>query len=534
VYIAREGEVAEKCFEGPECIQSTERCPELSADKPVIRILLYTDSPDVITPGQDVTNLGTMIRHLYSHGPTFGKLCVNWLSRNSHETDNKLHPEMLQQYDQIWFFGVNQISGENFLHPSLRGGRESELDKNEIRALRNWMRIKPQNGFRGGGVLITGDHAARLLHHVAGDRDKSARDNSTEEKFFGLGRALGRFVPRAGLLRKWEGKPTNCKRDSFNTQTLVPGVDPDGPQLQVDELPMQLFLLKFDARGNPSSTGVPHPLFLYKPGKWIRVFPDHTHEGAVIIPDKLPQRVWPKGIYLQPRPRVIAHGVDHRNCRILNILAAYNGDCAGAGRIVSDSTWHHYLNENLEQFKPSAPEGSVADQIGQFYGNLAVWLSPRSKRREMAVLMFCWLANHLFVFEESRLEPNDCDDPESEQLLAIGRVAYSVLNHVASLCEIHELIHAIVPDQLCDQFETLYFPEQGFPLSIMPSKEIILGCIVDSFQQEMIRVEAGCESNGLDSLALITSGFEKAFKVHVNKLDQTTLEAKEFWSFPPA
>lgn len=518
-YVEEEAEVTETLLAGAERVNETEKRPQLFDDRPIIKVLLYTDHPQVITPGQDLTGLATMIRHLHAHSPTFGKFCIEWLSRNSPDADNKLNPEMLQRYDQIWFFGIHQTSGENFLPESLRGGRESELDENEIRALRNWMRIKPEKRLRGGGVLITGDHAER-----------PAPDSITQE-FLGLGRALGRRVPRAGLLRKWEGKPTNCRRDSFNTHTLVPGIDPEAPTLQGDENPMQLLLVKFDERGNPTPGGVPHPLFLYKPGKWIRVFPDHMHEGAVVIPEKLERRVWPKGEYVQPKPRVIAHGIDQRNCRLLNILAAYNGDCAGVGRIVSDSTWHHYLNENLASFPSSTPEGSVADQIGQFYANLAIWLSPRSKRQEMALLMFCWLANHLFTFEELRLEPEDCGESVSDQLLNIGRAAYSLLNRVASPCEIHELIQAVVPEKYCHQFETLYFPEHGFPLGVLPSKEIILGCIVDSYQQEMLKVETGGQTKGSDQFALIHAGFEKAFEVHVNRINQAALEANELWSF---
>jgi hypothetical protein len=512
--------------------QAAEVSENFSVDaKPIIRILLYTDHPRVITPGQDVTDLGTMIEHLHAHGPTFARLCVNWLSRNSPDADNKLNPEMLQQYDQIWFFGIHQMSGENFLPDSLRGGSESELDENEVKALRNWMRIKLEKGFRGGGVLMTGDHGEMRPQGVTPGQNRLCPDNSANERFLGLGRALGRCVPRAGLLRKWEGKPTKAKRDSFNTQTQVPGIDPDGPQLQVDENPMQLLLPKFDERGNPSSAGVPHPLFLYITEKWIRVFPDHTHEGAVVIPAKLDTRIWPKGTYVQPKPRVIAHGIDHRNCRVLNILAAYNGDCAGVGRIVSDSTWHHYLNENLTAFGPPAPEGSVGDQIGQFYGNLAVWLSPRSTRREMASLMFFWLANHLFTLEELRLEPQDCDEQESDQLLDIGRAAYSLLNQIASPCEIHELIQAVLPDEYCDQFEALNFPERGFSLSLLPSKEIIVGCIVDSHQQELIRIEAANrEITTLDPFALISSGFKKAFKVHVNRINHVALDVKKLWN----
>lgn len=496
-------------------------------EKPIIRILLYTDHPRVITPGQDLTNLGTMIDHLHAHAPTFGRLCIKWLSRNSSDADNKLNREMLKQYDQIWFFGIHQLSGENFISESLRGGPESELNANEVHALQDWMKVEEHGGLKGGGVLMTGDHAENRPTHLKLTQNNLCPDGSDKEMFLGLGRALGRCVPRAGLLRKWEGKPTKCKADSFNTQSLVPGIDPDGAQLQVDDIPMQLILSTFGEKGSETPGGVPHPLFWYKAGGWIQVFPDHMHEGAVIIPRQLDQKVWPKSKSIQPKPRVIARGVDHRNCRLLNILAAYNGDSAGVGRIVADSTWHHYLNENLTEFAPPASEGSVADQIGQFYGNLAVWLSPRSKRREMAYSMFYWLANHLFMLEESRLPKDDCDQTEFDQILDIGRAANSLLSQVAAPCEVNELLQAVVPDQYCEQFESLYFPERGFSLSLFPSKEVILGCIVDSHQQEILRIESSENLNQqLDMAGLTTAGFESAFDQHVRRITQAAHDAQ--------
>jgi hypothetical protein len=506
--------------------QEKDRAHRLFAPKPEIKILLYTDDPRVITPGLDTSNLGTMIDHLHAHSPTFARLCVTWLSRNSSDANNKLNPEMLKDYDQIWFFGVHPTNGKN---PTLGvlGGPESELDANEVKALEDWMKINEKKELKGGGVLITGDHAISLPDNAKASRTKLSLNKSHEKKFFGLGRALGRCVPRAGLLRKWDGKPTNCKKDSFNTQTPVPGIDPDGPQLQVDENPLQLLLETFDEKGNAHPRGLPHPLFLYKIGKWIQVFPDHMHEGALVIPKKFDLKVWPKGKFVHPKPQVVARGVDHRNWNLLDILAAYNGECAGVGRIVSDSTWHHYLNENLDLFGSPAPPGSVADQIGQFYGNLAVWLSPRSKRREMAYAMFSSLSTHLFTIEELRLEKDDCPESEVDQVLSIGRAAYSILSRLVSPCEIHELLQAVVPDEYCGKYETLYFPDRGFSLSPFPSKELILGCVADLYQQEVISMEFGGRQGAqLAPLNVINSGFRKAVDIHIKQIGQAALSAK--------
>lgn len=504
--------------------------PRLVGDIPTIKILLYTDHPHFIRPGMDGTDLGTMIDHLHAHPPTFGRLCIEWLSRNSNDADNKLSPEKLKEYDQIWFFGVHQLSGENVTAIPFLCGPESELDEAEVRALGDWMKIDPRKKLRGGGVLVTGDHATQRPAGGQPGQNKLCPDKSQHEAVLGLGRALGRCVPRAGSLRKWEGKPTKSKKDSYNTQTPVEGSDPDDSRLEDDAHPLQLLLKRFDSLGNPAVGGFSHPLFFYKKGKLIQVFPDHNHEGAVIIPDHLDMKVWPKGKFLRPKPRVVAQTLDHRNGRLLNILAAYNGDCARVGRIVADSTWHHYLNINLTRFRPPAQEGSDADQIGQFYGNLAIWLSPRSKRREMAHVMLTWLVSHLFILEELRLERHDCEESDLDQMLDIGRAAYSILSRVASPCEIHELLQAIVPDEYSEKFETLNFPERGCSLSCLPSKELILGSIIDSYQQELIRINAEGQSSQLDFVATTNSGFKQGFQEHVNRLREVASHAHNVYN----
>lgn len=485
-------------------LNDNERLALLHDAKPIIKILLYTDDPNGIRDGRELTDLGTMIDHLHAHAPTFARLDIKWLSRNSSSqkhADNKLDAKMLKEYDQLWFFGVHQLSRENFALSILKGGPHSELDEDEVTALDNWMKVDGTSESRGGGVLMTGDHANPRLEGGLPSHNKLCPDNSEKEEFLGLGRALGHCVPRAGLLRKWEGTPTACKKDSFNTQVLVPGIDIDDQQLQVDPSPQELILQRFDAKGNSVPNGYPHPLFFYKGGSYIEVFPDHAHEGAVIIPDTFDEKVWPKGKVVQPKPQVVAYGTDKRKLQLLNIIAAYNGDCAGVGRIVADSTWHHYLNINLLEFGTPAQAGTPADKIGQFYGNLALWLSPRSVRRKMAYLMFLWLVNNLLIWEEL-----GCG------LLDIGRTAYSLLLRIASPCEIHELLLAVIPDDYCEQSETLYFPERGFSQSPVPSKDLILGSIIDSYQQEIIKIEAaGGQFTQLDVVKATKLGVEKAF-----------------------
>ena len=445
---------------------------QLSAGRPKIKILLYTDDPQVSTTNKfgEFLGLGSMIERLNEHAPAFADLEIKWESRssdNSHHADNKINDVLKreaentgQPFDEIWFFGLHQANTEKFSLGAFRGGPNSELDLEEVKELEKWMGTK--DGAPGGGVLITGDHANASPPKLIATPGSPCGDTSASASYLGLGRAIGRCVPRAGLLRRWEGPPTHRAQDSYNTIGIS--------GFQMDRTPQKLHLRNVNLDGDPDNNGQPHPLFFFAPGQFIDSFPDHAHEGAVVIPPL--GEAWPTGPKGQTKPHVVALGIDPRNDQTLNIIATYNGDLAGVGRIVADSTWHHYMNLNLSGFPHPAPKGSVSDQIGQFYANLAIWLAPRNKRIQMARAM-CWqLAQYTLLLEEQ-------GDPES-----IGNIANFVLHKAASPCEINELLQVLPP-----------LESGGLPAateaddSDQPSRELFLGVVLDAYHQTMIQSE---------------------------------------------
>lgn len=499
--------------------------PESSEKPPQIKILLYTDDPNGITNGEELFGLGPMRRHLLAHKPAFTDVIVEWVSRYSGKSgnaENKLDAllkDPKKDYDEVWIFGTFQATRKKFVSGVVRGGPESELTQPEVEVLREWMSIGSEPHMKGGGVLITGDHNQTLIKGtLPADPNPLCPETSTSEKFFGLGRALGRCVPRAGRLRRWEGKPTNNPQDSFNTQVPRSGFDIESQILQIDTIPQQLLLPNFDARGNPAVIGLPHPMFLYRGVSRIQYFPDHVHEGAIVLPkeEELAKiEDWPTGVDVQPQPRVVARGIDKRNSTLLDLVAAYNGDCARVGRIVADSTWHHYLRINLLGFPQPSPPGTPADQIGQFYANLAIWLAPRRKRFEMALAMFKWLANHPVMIEEIDGDP-----------LNIGKAAYAALTEVAAPCEISELLDATIPNRIREKYETIYFPESELVLSPFPPKVLLLGCIVNSFHQDQIKAaNSTIEIQQLSDEELVAAGFDDALTLHAKRISLIASES---------
>jgi hypothetical protein len=407
---------------------------QTTAEKPTIKILLYTDDPNAISESDNLLGLSSMKERLEAHAPAFAKLSIKWVSRSSdrnHHADNKLDVVMSREevetgapFDEIWFFGLHQTNTEKFSLGVFRGGPASELDANEVDALRKWMNAEKGLGL---GVLMTGDHNNPVPPNRILNTNGGCADTVEAPELLGLGRALGRCVPRAGALRKWDGPPSSRANDNLNTISST--------GFQTDRVPQNLIHERFNPAGELDRNGGPHPLFFYQQGSFIDVFPDHRHEGELVIPDVLDHDVWPFGPNGQPRPTIVAFGTDRRTDKQIGLVSAYDGDLAGVGRIVADSSWHHYVNINLKGFPHPAPPDSNSDKIGQFYGNLAVWLAPVSKRRQMAQAMYWELADYTLLLEQ-------VDDP-----LRTGITAYSLLERAASPCEIHELLHVFDKEQ---------------------------------------------------------------------------------------
>ena len=472
-----------------------------SIDKPTIRVLIYTDDPKKI---QEPGNFGIaeFRKQLAAHPPAFANIDLTpVVSRNSgpnisQHADRTIDTELNQNlYHEVWFFGLHQINKDKyrFQFPG-GGGPRSELTKLEVTALEQWMRVDPADGSKGIGVLMSGDHANPPPDQqpISG-ATKFCPPNLDHKTFLSLGRALGINVPRAKFLRVWEGPPTHCEEDSFNT--LFP------PPNEIDASPQQLTLPRFDQYGNPNPAGEPHNVFRGKNGEWIQVLPDHEHEGAVVVPKDFPEDVWPSTGKIQPAPKYIAFGTDHRSGRRLNLLAAYDGDAVGLGRIISDSSWHHYLNFNLESLGVDNLDVPAADQIGQYYSNLVVWLAPQQVRTRMANAMFTWLATHPRMIEEI-----------SAGALNIGNAALRLLRQVASDCEINELLVAACPEDLRRTSETFIFPHEPV-MSELPTVEVLIGSIIGKYFEHVASQDEGTKVNEGQLASIVHEGFAHAFLV---------------------
>ncbi|MEZ5966281.1 MAG: hypothetical protein R3F56_20765 [Planctomycetota bacterium] len=461
--------------------------------RPKVRILLYTDSTSVQMNKSAQFGLQLMRDWIVDGNPFYASFEFDLVNRHTGgHAAKKLTATLLANYDQVWFFGVLQCN--------LPTAQQNELTTSEVSALRAWMDA-------GGGVLITGDHANPKPIGAAAGLDP----------LLNLGRAIGRAVPRAGQLRKWEGLPDSSTTDNHNTMvpTLAfPDLNLGGQPQQQDNVPQRLILTRHTI---PSWIPYfvrrrrPHPLFCGKDGL-IDVFPDHMHEGLPVLPTTYGSE-WPStaGGY-QPIPTIEAKGTDKRNGKIYPVTIAYDGDDVSVGRIVADATWHHYFNINLWGWTSGSPaysaDGSAAQKaIANYYQNLAVWLSPRAKRQVMRCRTYWWLLNHPEVAELT-LGP----------LHVLGGTALDVLGRSASQCLIYELVFIDL-----DRFRVYErFPK--VPPIPWPPIELVLGGTMLEYQEAAQRALAKKTIPAREDLQ--QAGFRRAFAFHTSALAADLKEAK--------
>jgi hypothetical protein len=124
----------------------------------------------------------------------------------------------------------------------------------------------------------------------------------------------------------------------------------------------------------------------------IDVLPDHEHEGEALAPTPAAgDPSWPTKAGHQEAPDVIAWGrikdpTATKYGQEIGVISAYDGHNVDVGRIVADSTWHHWFDINLMGLQGSGapytgfiatPAGNAAlKKIDAYYLNVGVWLSP--------------------------------------------------------------------------------------------------------------------------------------------------------------
>ncbi|NEQ31548.1 MAG: hypothetical protein F6K04_11160 [Leptolyngbya sp. SIO4C5] len=252
-----------------------------------------------------------------------------------------------------------------------------------------------------------------------------------------LGQGIAGAIKRAGEMRQYPAPPASAP--TWNS-TLRPGVDgvytfPD----QSDDFPQAIRLKYFYQWSYQPSLVLkkyPHPVLCGADGP-IRIFPDHQHEGEAIAPTSYPSSIWPSKNGFQPQVEVVAWGrIQDPSAdvgREVGLVSAYDGHRADVGRIIADSTWHHWFDINLNGFSAAR-----LDPIERYFLNVAAWLAPKAKQSQMrnGVVIFASWRAPLVELDFTLLTP-----------WVLGGIARDALGQYAPQCIVNQwLIDLIVPE----------------------------------------------------------------------------------------
>lgn len=399
----------------------------------------------------------------------------------------------LNDYHQVWFYGFNS----NTTFPTA-------LAPGELEILFRWMDEKQ------GGVFATGDHAT-------------------------LGQSLCSQIPRVRGMRKWtlaSGVPPFSGPTRHDTLIKghdfadTAGVDESTRYTfddESDDIPMRIRLRWYwhhhcsHHHLHPAHlhrpyivTRSPHPVLCGTHGP-INILPDHPHEGEVVVPSVLTDspthgaysaREYPDLDGSPLSPQIIAwarvqdditdtnsfkHAADSGE---FGAIGAYNGHCVNVGRVVTDSTWHHWFDVNLtgrmffgsdvsggnetgdprklNGFNDTLAGEAALARIKNYYRNVAIWLAPPGSQKCMA-RRGLWGS----IFRYPLIEELQAHLP----IQVIGHYAIDALGRFAGQCNVKRwwpLFIEEFPFKLFFDPERIKVPVQGLTLL----DEFMIGGIV--------------------------------------------------------
>lgn len=283
----------------------------------------------------------------------------------------------LAGFDEVWLFGDNPTDDHQDDDSLVDDAMFSPLSIAESQVLHRWMNA-------GGGVLAMGDHST-------------------------LGASLCSKVPRVRQMRAWlvaqgappsggGGSPAVDRLDTRNPATFE----------EDDAVPQVISARNFSTGGCLS---LPHPVMRFGL-LGIQYMPDHMHEGRVIddADVDVSQKVGLNGTMVyefplavpmnkgklpaigglgttialpRPRPRIVADATAQNLGTTFGIVGVYDGGDAGVGRIVVDSTWHHWLSYNTAVIADTMPP--VWLMVLVYYQNCLLWLLPGHRRAALGL-----------------------------------------------------------------------------------------------------------------------------------------------------
>lgn len=305
--------------------------------------------------------------------------------------------DFLECADLVWLFGFGQGA------PS--------LSKAVVTRLTDFMN-------QGGGVFATGDHEC-------------------------MGRALVGDLPRVRHMRMgWLAGPPACGGPSSRLDDRINTVVQDdhpghSSGRESDSIPKRI--LPTFQWCPQCGTQRPHALVASSGDGAILHLPDHVHEGVCLETATAFEDFGSKTVSFEVGALSLVcagAGTDAstliRKARLSPTVAAYSHEAYG--RIVVDSTIHHWLTKNLDAFKCTRHMSEFA----RYFGNIALWLLRKRRTAPQA----CQLLN-LAVLSSQFQHPMIAEmSQEAEPLL--GGLVMEMLALVLSECWAHQVVDDVI------------------------------------------------------------------------------------------
>lgn len=397
---------------------------------------------------------------------TYQATYTNYRFSSLDPDDNNL---ILNKFDEVWLFGISP-NGNFAVSAATILGSGMCPTQNDLVALTRWMN-------NGGGVLAMGDHAS-------------------------LGAHLCARIPRVWTMRRWtqeDGVPPRIGEDRVDTNqpmwasqnpamTASPAEIPF--EAQSDDVPQKIELKRYNTYGRFVRSWRPHPILCGGSLGMIDVLPDHPHEGWVnedadinlnadimltSPPPDLDTKEYPTIGGIQPKPEVIAWGntlpapphIQEKGAspvKRFGVIGAYDGQLVSLGRVVVDSTWHHWMSINQSGTYAPSTDGdpdvpgnqalvglkeannTAYKKIITYYRNVAIWLAPKARQQKMLAYVAFWGAMSTHTFEDWRL-----DTP----VYLLGAEGKDVLGRSISSCFISRWVFDLIPER--------FIPIEPFP-----------------------------------------------------------------------
>lgn len=388
---------------------------------------------------------------------------------------------IINQFDQIWCFGLRPGNGA-FVDTEVTSDLLYATDA-ELAELSCWMNE------RQGGVFATGDHAH-------------------------LGASMCHRIPRVATMRKWlmaDNPPTFVGYDRFDTnRPRNPGEThiPDSAQTDAMPQPVEWVPEYWQRIGLFRIEKVPHPIMCAGELGPIDVLPDHQHEGQVVEDNQLdltqsfsfmgengqvysgPE--YPQTGRKQTKPKIIAraHTLSQppytfekgpTPARSFGLVGIYDGLPEGVGRVVVDSTWHHWLNINLRDIAADTTSNGYS-KIKSYFRNVGLWLANRESRYAI-FRNAVW--NSFYTYQASQ-------ELASGSVFEVGKSLRNILKHLLSPCLVTEIIIDFLPPILAEEFR-VKMPIDPDPCLTCPPLElfedVILGEIALTLHRVFIKTE---------------------------------------------